>query len=120
MPMPKVVQEAITYSVGSATSVRLTVTVGDAQAGGGSIMWGNKHKVVRNGRAVVIENNEGLDGTLSRLVMIVKDIAAGHDHTSVELLLSGSQKTEAFTFKQDAVNNNGEVIYIIIISFARG
>ncbi|MDH3253178.1 MAG: hypothetical protein OEM41_10330 [Ignavibacteria bacterium] len=107
-----------TYAVGRRSTVYLTVTIGDGQVGGSSVLW--KGEII--GEGVIQKLKIGGPGEKLRFKTFrcstrVKDINPSTNRTSVTHNLSGGQKEREFLFAADVTSEGGYATYSITFVF---
>lgn len=106
------------YAVGSGEAVSLTVTIGDGQVGGSSVIW--QGKTVAQGEVKGLQVGDPgvpLTGDLLLCTTTVQDINTASNHTSVTYALSGGSADQSFTYSIDVSEPGGSAIYAITFVF---
>ncbi len=107
-----------TYAVGTSSEVYLTVTVGDGQVGGSSVLW--KGEIIGEG---TIDNlriggpGENLRFKTFRCTTRIKDSNPLTNRTSVTHNLSGGQNERDYLFEADVSSEGGYATYSITFVF---
>lgn len=106
------------YMLGGGETVTLTVTIGDDQVGGSSVVWEGKTVAQGEVKGLHVGGAEGgLTGQLLVCTTSVQDINTATNHTSVTYELGGGSADQSFTYTIDVSEPGGTAIYAITFVF---
>lgn len=105
-----------TYPVVDDREVTLSVTIGDAQAGGSSVFLGSTEKA--NGNPIP-PTSLGLGSEVRGQTVVVSttvvDVRPEHDHTSVTVTLAGGLPPEFPIHQAENTQPGGAVSYLTVV-----
>jgi hypothetical protein len=107
-----------TYAVGGSSEVHLTVTVGDGQVGGSSVLW--KGEIIGEG---IIDNlkiggsGETLKFKTFRCTTRIKDSNPLTNRSSVTYNLRGGQNEREYLFEAEMSSDGAYATYSITFVF---
>jgi hypothetical protein len=107
------VTHATTYDTAGNSPIHLTVTIGNGNAGGSSVLW--KRKIIKEGAIIDLPiGNPGdtLRNKTLRATTKVRVVNPSSEQTSVTFILSGGAKTEEFLYTLTAPKGK-DVTYVI-------
>lgn len=108
------------YKTGNNAPVYLTVTIGDSQVGGTTVMFNGQSIGPASGDINNLQIGSTGDNLQYKLLICttnIKDINPATNHTSVTYTLAGGEQTQSFPFEIDASQNGGFAIYSITFAF---
>lgn len=108
------------YKTGNNAPVYLTVTVGDSQVGGTTVIFNGQSIGPSNGDINNLQIGSAGDNLQFKLLACttnIKDINTATNHTSVTYTLTGGEESQDFPFAIDASQNGGFAMYSITFAF---
>ncbi len=105
------------YSVGGKSPVFLSVTIGDLQAGGSSVLW--EGEIIAEGEITMVrigKPGEWLQHKSVRVTTKVRDINPSTNRTSVTYTLEGGSARQSYPFWVQ-VSESSTALYSICFVF---
>lgn len=107
-----------TYKTGNQSPVYLTVTVGDAQVGGSSIVFDGQEIATGDiSNQKIGKPGDDIRYKILRCNTTVKDINPDTNKTVVTCSFTGGESGEDFIFDTEVKENGGEVLYSLTFTF---
>lgn len=108
------------YKVGTNAPVFLTVTIGDSQVGGTTVIFDGQSLGPDDGEINNLPIGKAGDNIQFKLLVCttnVKDINPASNKTSVTYTLTGGEEPQDFPFEIDASQNGGYAMYAVTFAF---
>jgi hypothetical protein len=118
MPSATTVSDTRLYAVRPNQPVELNVRIGDAQAGGTSLIFQQNERAVEREWEPIGDANEDLTNGVLHCVTTVRDINAMTNRTSVTYTLRGGVQEEIFPYEAE-VSAQGHARFVIDFVFVR-
>ncbi len=110
----------LTYQVLDGKPVFLTITIGDAQAGGTALMLNGKDISTSDGKVhnmQIGKDGESLGLSILQISTSVKDINSSSNKTSVTIAMTGGAENFSKTYERELSDHKGIVMYSIVVLF---
>lgn len=108
------------YKIGAKAPIFLTVTIGDNQVGGTTVVFDGNSIGPVNGEITNLQIGNAGDNLQYKLLICttdIKDINPATNKTSVTYTLSGGEQSEDFPFTIDVDQQGGFAMYSITFAF---
>jgi hypothetical protein len=108
------------YKIGNNAPIYLTVTIGDNQVGGTSVIFDGQSIGPANGTIDKLQIGSSGDNLQFKLLLCttnIKDINTETNQTSVTYTLTGGEEPQDFPFTIDTTQNGGLAMYSITFAF---
>lgn len=113
--MPKIIQRALNYPVGSKTSIDVAVVVGDFQPGAVGVVWGKPHSLPSGDTLTLAMDGAPLAG---EQLVLVASITGGNKQnlrTSITVELTGGTAPMKRVFQHTVDQSGGLVVYFVTV-----